>query len=179
MFKTKKFHSWWIIGLLIPFVGIILYYINKGMNKESRSNLLTATIIGFCVWLFVGLSFLISVNEPAPAKEYVVSEWLADTKNNETVVTVMGMTTCGYCQKYKPIIEKLSSSKGFNLYFFETDTLSQEDLDVLEKTYEFKEFEGYVPFTFIVKNGEVIAEKTGLQERDELIQFLKSNEVIN
>ena len=38
MKNKKEFNNWWIIGLLIPFVGIILYYSNKNMSKQNKSN---------------------------------------------------------------------------------------------------------------------------------------------
>ena len=115
MKNKKEFNNWWIIGLLIPFVGIILYYSNKNMSKQNKSNLLTGTIIGFGVWLFVALSFLISVNGPGQAKEkeYSVADWIVETKKSEPVVTVIGMTSCGHCQAYKPVIERLAEEEGF------------------------------------------------------------------
>ena len=155
--KKKEFKSWWIIGLLIPFLGLIIYFTNKGMNKNAKSNLFTSTIIGFGLWLFIGLSFLIKANEPVVVepKEYTVAEWLVDTQESEPVVTVIGMTTCGFCQNYKPVIESLAAQYGFNLYFFESDALEYEDALALEQTYELKEYENRVPFTFIVQEETV------------------------
>ena len=180
MTKGKEFKSWWIIGLLIPFLGLIIYYCNKGMSKDTKSNLFTATIIGFGLWLFIGLSFLIKVNEPpvVEPKEYKVSQWLIDTQKDEPVVTVIGMTTCGYCQKYKPTIESLAAQYGFNLYFFESDALEYEDAVALEETYELKEYENRVPFTFIVQNGKVIGESTGFENKAETIKLLTKYGVI-
>lgn len=180
MKKKKEFKYWWIIGLLVPPVGIILYYLIT-MSKENKSNLLTSIIIGFGVWLFVGLSFLITVNGTGPAEEktYSVGDWIVETKKEEPVVTVIGMTSCGHCQAYKPVIEKLAEQKGFKLYFFETDALSTEDSTIVETEYEFETFDNLVPFTFIVKQGEVIAENTGYQGETELIKFLTDNGIIN
>lgn len=180
MKNKKEFNNWWIIGLLIPFVGIILYYSNKNMSKQNKSNLLTGTIVGFGVWLFVALSFLISVNGPGPAKEkeYSVADWIVETKKSEPVVTVIGMTSCGHCQAYKPVIERLAEEEGFKLYFFETDALSQEDSEIVETEYEFETFDNLVPFTFIVKEGKVIAENTGFGGETEIVTLLKDNGVI-
>ena len=180
MKNKKEFNNWWIIGLLIPVVGIILYYSNKSMSKQNKSNLLTGTIVGFGIWLFVALSFLISVNGPGKAqkKEYSVADWIVETKKSEPVVTVIGMTSCGHCQAYKPVIERLAEEEGFKLYFFETDALSSEDSEIVETEYEFETFDNLVPFTFIVKEGEVIAENTGFGGEAEVVTFLKDNGVI-
>ena len=182
MKNKKEFNYWWIIGLLIPFLGIILYYSNLiKMNKDNKSNLLTSTIIGFGIWLFVALSFLISVNGPSQKEEkvYSVSEWLVETKKSEPVVTVIGMSECGHCKAYKPVIEELAEKEGFKLYFFKSDELSEEDAEIVETEYEFETFDDLVPFTFIVKDGEIIAEKTGFQGEAEVIKLLKDNGVIN
>ena len=181
MKKNNEFKSWWIIGILIPFLGLIVYYCNKSMSKETKSNLFTGTIIGFGLWLFLGLSFLIKVNEPPviEPKEYKVSDWLIDTQKEEPVVTVIGSTACGYCQQYKPILEALAEEYDFNMYFFESDILKYEDAAALEQTYELETYEGRVPFTFIVKEGKIIYEKTGFNDKEQTIELLKQNNIIN
>jgi hypothetical protein len=88
------------------------------------------------------------------------------------------MTSCGHWQAYKPVIERLAEEEGFKLYFFETDALSQEDSEIVETEYEFETFENLVPFTFIVKEGKVIAENTGFGGEAEIVKFLLNNGVI-
>ena len=180
MKNNKEFNGWWIIGLLVPFIGLILYYSNKRLSNQNRKNLLTSTVVGFGIWVFVGLSFLINVNGTGPTKEreYSVGDWIVESKKEEPVVTIIGMTSCGHCQAYKPVIEKLAEQEGFKLYFFETDDLSIEDAEIVENEYEFETFENLVPFTFIVKGGEVIAENTGYESETAVKEFLRNNGVI-
>ena len=181
MKNKTEFKYWWILGLLIPPLGILLYCSKLiKMSNENRTNLLTGTIIGTGIWVFIALSFLISVNGTGPSqeKEYSVADWIVETKKSEPVVTVIGMTSCGHCQAYKPVIERLAEEEGFKLYFFETDALSQEDSEIVETEYEFETFENLVPFTFIVKEGKVIAENTGFGGEGEIVKFLLNNGVI-
>lgn len=181
MKNKTEFKYWWILGLLIPPLGILLYCSKLiKMSNENRTNLLTGTIIGTGIWVFIALSFLISVNGTGPSqeKEYSVADWIVETKKSEPVVTVIGMTSCGHCQAYKPVIERLAEEEGFKLYFFETDALSQEDSEIVETKYEFETFENLVPFTFIVKEGKVIAENTGFGGETEIVKFLLNNGVI-
>ena len=181
MKNKTEFKYWWILGLLIPPLGILLYCSKLiKMSNENRTNLLTGTIVGTGIWVFIALSFLITVNGTGPSqeKEYSVADWIVETKKSEPVVTVIGMTSCGHCQAYKPVIEKLAEEEGFKLYFFETDALSQEDSEIVETEYEFETFENLVPFTFIVKEGKVIAENTGFGGEAEIVKFLLNNGVI-
>ena len=177
----KKFKSWWIIGLLLPFIGFPIYYLCKKMDKETRENLLTGTIIGTGIWVFFGLSFMIKVSNPAQKqnREYLVSEWLVDIEEEEPIVTILGLTTCGHCQQYKPTIEKLSDKHKFKLYFFELDELKSEEREIVENTFELQTYGDSVPFTFIVKDKKIIAEDTGFESRDYTYQFLKDHKIIN
>lgn len=177
----KKFKSWWIIGLILPFIGFPIYYLSNKMDKETKSNLLTGTIIGTAIWVFVGLSFMINVSNPAQKQniEYNVSDWLVDIEKEEAVVTILGLTTCSHCQQYKPTIEKLANKHKFKLYFFELDELTEEERNTVENTFELETYEDSVPFTYIVKNKKVIAEDTGFESRDYTYQYLKDHKVIN
>ena len=176
----KKFESWWIIGLILPFIGIPIYCLNKRMSKDTKSNLLTGTIIGVGIWLFFGLSFLINVSNPAQKQEieYLVSDWQVDIKKEEPVVTVLGLTTCGHCQLYKPTIEKLQNKYNFKLYFFELDTLTEEEREIVETTYELATYGDSVPFTYIVKGDRIIAEETGFEDRETTLNLLKDYKII-
>ena len=59
------------------------------------------------------------------------------------------------------------------LYFFETDELENTDTTILTTTYELKNYEGYVPFTFILKDGEVVGDQTGYNDEETTIQLLR------
>lgn len=176
----KKFESWWIIGLVLPFIGLPIYMLSNKMSKDNKASLKTGTIIGFGIWLFAILSFLINVSNPVKPEErkYVVGDWLIDTEKEEPVVTILGLTTCGHCQSYKPVIEKLADKYGFKLYFFELDELNESDRLLVEKTYKLETYATSVPFTYIVKKGEVIAEDTGFENRNKTLDFLKQHQVI-
>ena len=176
----KKFKSWWIIGLILPFIGFPIYYLTNKMDKETKTNLLTGTIIGTAIWVFVGLSFMINVSNPAQKqnREYSISDWLVDIEKSEPVVTILGLTTCSHCQLYKPTIEKLADKYQFKLYFFEIDELSDEDRDIVINTFELQTYEGSVPFTYIVKDKKILAEDTGFNDRDYTYQFLQDHKII-
>ena len=103
---------------------------------------------------------------------------MIDTEKEEPVVTILGLTTCGHCQSYKPVIEKLADKYGFKLYFFELDELNESDRLLVEKTYKLETYATSVPFTYIVKKGEVIAEDTGFENRNKTLDFLKQHQVI-
>lgn len=151
--------------------------------KKNKSLIVTLSII-IGVVAFFALSFMIPNNSGGQqgnyelsTKDATVDEWLEDTKNDQYIVTVIGSTSCPHCQKYKPVISKLSNKYNFKAYFFEGDTLEEEEYDKLVGAYEEFDFE-YIPFTAITKNGKVIITQTGFESEKNIKEFLEEYSVI-
>ena len=58
------------------------------------------------------------------------------------------------------------------------EELSEDEKNVVLGTFELENFDGGVPFTFIVKDGKVVSDTTGYSTEDSVIKFLKTNEII-
>ena len=171
--KEVKF-PFWIIGLLLPPVGIILYFIKKKKKKSEKESksILTYSIVGLCIYAF---TLLVIINN-LPEKS--VNDWLEDVKSNKQVVTVVGLTSCTHCQELKPVITKLSKKYKFNLYFFEVDTTTEEENNIIFNTIELKDYDEHVPFTFVIENNEYVSGIIGYSNQEALEAFLVENGVI-
>lgn len=108
-----------------------------------------------------------------------MSEWVSETKEDKYVVTVIGLTYCQYCKNYNPIISSLSSEYDFKLYWFDIDSLSEEDSSTLTTTYSLEQYTGASPYTVITKNGEFVADNVGAMDEESTKTFLKDNGVID
>lgn len=173
----NSFHAWWLVGMILPPVGLVLYLLWRKSRKSDAKSVGTGALIATLVWLFVGLSFLINTNgEPKEVK--TVSGWAEDLKNGETLVTVVASSTCQHCQKLKPIITASSEKYGYKLYFFEADKLSEADYATLTETIELEGYEGYVPYVFTVVNKKMTNNSTGEMTDEELTDFLKEGKVL-
>lgn len=145
------------------------------MKKFIKKNL-PVIIIGALVILFVVLAVLLKDNN----KETTTTEvenWLAATKEEESVVTVYAQTTCGHCKLYSPIMEEVYNEYDFNLYWFDVDSLNRSDYNLLTYTYNLTGYSG-TPYTLITKAGEVVAYHSGRMEKETLVNFLAENGVI-
>ena len=172
--ETKKnIIIFWLLGVILPPVGIILYFINKKKDKTKAKELLKGSIIGLLIYLFAALIVFTRV----PEDNRTVDDWHSDVNKGNVVVTVLGASYCSHCQEYKPVIRKLANKYKFNMYFFELDTL-EEDREKLENSFELPDFEGYVPYTVIFKDGKPIASTTGFVDKSATIKFLKENGII-
>lgn len=154
----------WILGLLLPPVGLVLYLMWRKTKKESAKNVGTGALVAACIYAFLGLSLLIDTNG-AEKKDEVnyqiynadINEWVEATKADEPVITVIGLTYCQYCKQYNPVINEIAKEKGYKLYWFDADDYDEESFNTLTSTYELS-YEGSSPYTLVTKNGEVIGE---------------------
>ncbi len=175
--NLKKFHSWWIVGLILPPLGLVLYLLWKKSKKADAKSVGAGALISAIIWLFIGLSFLVNTNGE-PKVEVTVAGWLADYNEGETLVTVIASSTCPHCQNLKPVITSSSKKHGYKLYFFEADKLSEEDYKTLSTTVELEGYEGYVPYVFAIVNKKFTKSTTGEMTDSELTNFLKEAKVI-
>ena len=153
---------------------------NVGAASKSfwKNNKSTIIIVGFIV-LLLAVTFLIEGNEKKSTEvDYSsvgteIKAWYDDTQKDQNVVTVIALSYCGYCANYKPIITALSSERGFKLYWFEIDTMSEEDSAALQNTYKLEQYSGSSPYTVVTKKGAFVKDVVGYMEKAELVSFLE------
>jgi len=166
---------WWILGLICPPIGIILYFVFKKKDKEKSNNLIKGSILGLCVY---SLFILYLGTHSSDYFNRTVDEWYKDVSSNNTVVTVIGASYCSHCQEYKPYITSLAKKKNINLYFYEIDTMKEADVNKLENSFDLAGYSGSVPFTVIFKDGKALATHEGFESNVMLYDFFKENGIV-
>lgn len=169
----------WILGLLLPPVGLVLYLVWRKTKKEYAKNAGVGALVATCIWAFLGLTLLIDTKgkDKVESTDYQIynadiNEWIEATKSDEPVITVIGLTYCQFCKKYNPVINKIAKEKGIKLYWFDADNYSEDNFSTLTSTYELS-YEGSSPYTLVTKNGEVVGEHVeGYMEENETNSFL-------
>ena len=106
-----------------------------------------------------------------------VNSWKQDLRSSEAI-TVLGTSTCSACKSYKPVLDEIAAEYNLKIYFFETDKISEEEIEILENTYKLVDFNGFVPFTFYVRNNKYIKGFVGSFTKDGIISKLKTLKVI-
>lgn len=169
---------WTILGLVLPPVGIILYFIWKNKRKDDALKAGKAGLIALCIWAFVGISFILGEGDTGNTNtggtelkkvdvslaSDTIKNWYNDLDSGAGVVTVIASSTCPHCKNYKPIITEVCEKENIKLYFFESDELSQDDYTILTNSINLQNYEGYVPYTFIVKDRNFVLDHTGEQD---------------
>ena len=101
------------------------------------------------------------------SEEFDSSKWLNDVKSKNVIINVIASSTCPHCHNYNPIIESVASNYKIKLYFIEVDKLKNEEYISYINSINIPGYKGYVPYTFITYDGEVVSENVGELDRNE------------
>ena len=186
---TLAKYPWWILGLILPPVGLVLYLIWRKDKKESAKSVIVGTIISAVIWLFLGLSFLIDGKENPKGKNTIktqdvsksadsIKNWYEAVSSGDYIVTIIASSTCPHCKAYKPVITELSEKEKFKMFFFEADELSDSDYKILSGTFTLTNYKGSVPYTFVVHNKEFVSDTVGFKDEETTRSYLISAGVI-
>ncbi len=157
-----------LISLICPIIGIILYFVYK-KDKGRKSSILKGIFAGIFIYSII---VLYSSTHSTDYFNRDINRWKRDVSAGNTVVTVIGASYCEHCQEYKPIIKALANKNHINLYFYEIDTLTEKEQDTLTTTFYLPSYQGKVPYTFIMQNGEFVDSYEGFQSQSEIVAFL-------
>ena len=101
------------------------------------------------------------------SEEFDSSKWLNDVNSKNVIINVIASSTCPHCHNYNPIIESVSSNYKIKLYFIEVDKLENEEYISYINSINIPGYKGYVPYTFVTYDGEVVSENVGVLDRNE------------
>lgn len=110
------------------------------------------------------------IEENNPVIEIVSSEqYSSEVKEAEELVIIdFWAPWCGPCKMYKPVFEKVAR-EGIEGVKFATLDIDVEDLEDIVDEFGITG----VPYTAILKNGEIIAENSGVMMKEQLVQFIE------
>ena len=100
--------------------------------------------------------------------------------NGENFIFIIERTGCTYCQAYMPIVEEVSNELSIPVYYINTDNVSSADISELSTTNRYlKRNSNWGTPTTILMSGEAVVDSIGgYVEKDELMEFVRANFVI-
>lgn len=105
--------------------------------------------------------------------DYDYFEALVNVSKENTIVYI-GSATCSWCSKFKPILEEIISENNLIVVYIDLSTVSSEEYNNIVKIVGKDNFSG-TPTTLIMNGSEVIDALQGYSEKEETVEFFKTN----
>ena len=92
-------------------------------------------------------------------------------------VIYMGRSTCSYCVKFLPNLQKAQKEYGYKTLYLDITTVSEDDqkkIVALDEDF-FNENYGVTPTVILVKDGKIVDSHIGYSEYSDYAKFLEKN----
>lgn len=148
-----------VVGLIV--LLIILSLVTKTTENNTNTNTNTT----------VDDSELTSIN----FVEY--DQFMEKLESGEKAIYVLGQTTCGYCSMFKPVINEVASEYGVEFNYININTLEEDQYNNIQESIDYLQDNNDwgTPLTLVIENNETIDTINGYTEKDEVVEFLKTN----
>ena len=94
-------------------------------------------------------------------------------------IVVIERAGCSYCIQYMPIVEEVANENSIPLYYIDTDTLTAEEMDMLNNNNAYLKRNNWgTPTTLFMLGNRVLDTIGGYVDKDTLISFLKDRVVM-
>lgn len=108
--------------------------------------------------------------------EVKLDEYINLVKGTEKSIVLIARPSCGYCEKFTPILKQASEEMNLTINYLNTDNLSEDEWSTFTESVTYlKEEEWGTPTVLIVQNGDSIAENSGYVELDVIKKFFTDN----
>ena len=161
-----------IVGLVIV-IALLIPYTTDNTNIDSENNT-------------VEVSTLACDDENLSSEhETTLNKISCEDYNNiingsDLKVVLYARPTCGYCNKYVPILESIVSNYNIEINYFDTDILSEKELkEFYSSSPLMKGNEFGTPTLAIIKEGHIENYSIGYKEEDSTVEWLIKNGIIN
>ena len=78
-------------------------------------------------------------------------------KGEDKSLIYLGRSTCGYCIKFLPYLQKAQKEYGYKTYYLDITTVNDKNTEKIQELDEFlKDNYGYTPMVLVVKDGKIL-----------------------
>ena len=130
----------------------------------------------FVVLLILTLTILSGCTTADEITSIKASEAIKRLDAAESMVLVIGISTCSACKEYKPIVREIVKNYDVEIFYVELDSDVNTDINALIEKYLVEA--RWTPTTYIFKNGVLVESKTGAINYSTLKDWLMLNDII-
>ena len=105
------------------------------------------------------------------------SEFEKAFNSSSIKVIYMGRSTCSYCVKFLPNLQKAQKEYGYKTLYLDITTVSEDEqkkITALDESF-FGENYGVTPTVILVKGGKIVDSHIGYSEYSDYTSFLEKN----
>ena len=114
--------------------------------------------------------------EQAGFNKVSIDEYLNLIKSSDKQIILIARPTCGYCEKYTPILKQAMEDMNLTINYVNTDNFSSDDWSKFQNSFDYlASNEWGTPLTLIVQNGEIVDKNNGYVELDAIKEFFTKN----
>ena len=106
-------------------------------------------------------------------------EYESFVDNGDAFIVIIERAGCGYCVQYMPIVEEVANEKKIPLYYIDTDTLSQDEYNLLNSNNSYLKRNNWgTPTTLFMLGDRVLDTIPGYVDKDSVLSFLDGKVVM-
>ena len=114
--------------------------------------------------------------EQAGFNKVSIDEYLNLIKSSDKQIILIARPTCGYCEKFTPILKQAMEDMNLTINYVNTDNFSSDDWSKFQNSFDYlASNEWGTPLTLIVQNGEIVDKNNGYVELDAIKEFFNKN----
>ena len=90
-------------------------------------------------------------------KKIDTSKFISLFKGDKKSLIYLGRSTCGYCVKFLPNLQKAQKEYGYKTYYLDITTVDKNEQSKIQELDTFlKDNYGYTPMVLVVKDGKIL-----------------------
>lgn len=149
------------------------------MNEKKKSIVAIVIVIAVLAFFVIIQAVASNSNHNTTSKGNYSTSYEEAFKKEGKQVLMIGRAGCGWCQKFQPHINYLSSTYEFSYYYVDTDKLVTGELQSLLERLGVDTATFGTPYVAILENGQKIEEIGGYVEEESLFKTLQSTGIIS
>ena len=180
-----------LIMLLITMIASVVtaaVIISESKSKELIHKILKIISISL-IGAAIGASYIKKDNSSdntidenvtlteAGFNEITIDEYLALIKESSENVILIARPTCGYCEKFTPILKKASEDMNVKINYIDTDKLTEETWKSFNASFDIFSGEWGTPLVLVTKDSKIVAKNEGYTDLTTIKKFFKDNKL--
>ena len=143
------------------------------MDEKKKISILLGIVVVTILMIIIG-----SLYESHKSKKYL-NDFYSAFNGSEQKLIMIGRDNCSWCQLFKPTLDFMSESYGFEYMYINTNELTSSTFNKLLKTIGVASDEFGTPLTIVVKDGAVVDSLNGYTDETDLLDFLKKYDFVS